>query len=153
MAVLVAVNMSVEKLCDNSEDGDIFDSVVMQEERCVAAAFSAGLRHGTEKGQQNGAELGRSMGCDVGNEVGFLNGFVSTWLTLLDNSPDTKPRIYRALTSLQSLLDKYQVGGVDNTCVSDLKMIQAKFKKVVSLLGIEVSWSSSSSSKQEDLSF
>ncbi|CAI9725600.1 Hypothetical predicted protein [Octopus vulgaris] len=77
---------------DVPDDVDIFESVVMQEESFVKAGYLAGLNHGTEKGQQDGYQLGHSLECSVGNEIGFLKGFVSTWLALLDQSPDTKEK-------------------------------------------------------------
>ncbi|XP_014776480.1 protein LTO1 homolog [Octopus bimaculoides] len=146
--------MSVANINVNNvpNDVDIFESVVMQEESSVKAGYLAGLNHGTEKGQEDGYQLGHSLGCSVGNEIGFLQGFVSTWLALLDQSPDTKEKTSKALTSLQTLLGKYPLGTVNSTCVTDLKMIQARFKKVVSLLGINISWSHTAS-KQESLSF
>lgn len=142
-------NVNIE---DVPDDVDIFDEIVMIEKSSVEKGFNEGHQHGCETGQHDGYKMGYAMGSHIGVEIGFFNGFVSTWLILLKDNPEVKPRIGSLLESLLNLLKNFPVENskYDNL-TTDLRKIQAKFKKVISLMTIGVK--TGTSEVKEDLSF
>ncbi|XP_003725769.1 protein LTO1 homolog [Strongylocentrotus purpuratus] len=130
-----------DSMCD---EDDIFDSVVMAEERCQAAGYEDGFKKGQELGREQGLVMGMEKGGQIGDELGFYFGFIVTWRALLKNKPDGDKDVPRPLKIIESLIDiikelpQEEPNSVKYWDI--IQKIRAKFKQVASLLKISVNY-------------
>lgn len=86
------------------------------------------------RGLQEGWELGVQKGTEISTEIGHYLGFVAVWLALLRKDSSSKPRVFKSLESLQSMLVDYPLSDPTyEKLLDDLDAIRAKFKQVRSV--------------------
>ncbi|XP_074086978.1 protein LTO1 homolog isoform X1 [Macrotis lagotis] len=118
---------------------DLFDAIVMAEERYRGEGYREGYAEGGRVGLSEGRRHGVSRGAGVGSEIGCYRGFAFTWKCLLSESTaekDSKKR--RMLDSFLGMMQKFPYA--DPTYAQlheDLDRIRGKFKQVCSLLGVQ----------------
>ncbi|XP_043827939.1 protein LTO1 homolog [Dromiciops gliroides] len=118
---------------------DLFDTIVMAEERYRGEGFRDGFAEGSCLGLAEGRCCGASRGACVGSEIGCYRGFALTWQRLLPEPAterDSKKR--KMLDSLLGMMQKFPYA--DPTYAQlheDLDKIRGKFKQVCSLLSVQ----------------
>ncbi|XP_027712152.1 protein LTO1 homolog [Vombatus ursinus] len=118
---------------------DLFDAIVMAEERYHGEGYQEGYAEGSCLGLTEGRRHGVSHGANVGSEIGCYQGFAFTWKCLLSEcttEKDSKKR--RMLDSLLGMMQKFPYA--DPTYAQlheDLDRIRGKFKQVCSLLSVQ----------------
>ncbi|XP_078005147.1 protein LTO1 homolog isoform X2 [Phascolarctos cinereus] len=71
---------------------DLFDAIVMAEERYHGEAYQEGYAEGSSLGLTEGRRYGVSQGANVGSEIGCYQGFAFTWKCLLSECTTEKDR-------------------------------------------------------------
>ncbi|XP_074086979.1 protein LTO1 homolog isoform X2 [Macrotis lagotis] len=71
---------------------DLFDAIVMAEERYRGEGYREGYAEGGRVGLSEGRRHGVSRGAGVGSEIGCYRGFAFTWKCLLSESTAEKDR-------------------------------------------------------------
>ncbi|XP_074522659.1 protein LTO1 homolog [Halichoeres trimaculatus] len=117
---------------------DMFDSIVMADERFRGEGFREGFERGTRRGLQDGRRHGASHGAKLTTEVSFYHGFAVTWKCLLQSNTDVKSR--KRLKALDALLTQIQESSHADPQSAELQMdverLRAKFRQVCSMLNV-----------------
>ncbi|XP_029948591.1 protein LTO1 homolog [Salarias fasciatus] len=117
---------------------DLFDSILLADEKYRGEGYREGFQRGTRRGLQGGRRHGASHGARLSSEVSFYHGFATTWKCLLDHSTDVKSR--KRLKALESLLGLIRDSPLDNpqsvTLQSNTDKLRAKFRQVCSMLSV-----------------
>uniref|UniRef100_UPI00358E7E5F protein LTO1 homolog n=1 Tax=Myxine glutinosa TaxID=7769 RepID=UPI00358E7E5F len=129
---------------------DLFDAIVMADERFRSDGFHEGWSLGEVQGLREGKHLGLIEGAKLASEVSYCHGFAATWKALLQLGNTEDPKISRRLKVLDSLLImicNFPLHDAANPLLQDhLEKIRGKFKQVCSLLGIQPSDDTAASS-------
>ncbi|XP_031552712.1 protein LTO1 homolog [Actinia tenebrosa] len=116
---------------------DPFESLLFLEENCHKDGYNEGWIVGQGKGLSVGRGLGIDKGKEIGSEIGYYSGFVSTWLLLIDKSDKKGARVNTQLQNLNSLIDQLSITDpTDENLFANIEKVRAKFKKIISLLGV-----------------
>ncbi|KAM9147179.1 protein LTO1 homolog [Pangshura tecta] len=118
---------------------DVFDAIVMAEERFHGEGYQEGYAEGSHVGVIEGRRYGALHGAKIGSEIGYYLGFALTWQRLLHRSAEEKPsKKIKALESLIGMIQKYPYEDPTyDKLHEDLEKIRGKFKQVCSLLNIQ----------------
>uniref|UniRef100_A0A8D2NPX8 Essential protein Yae1 N-terminal domain-containing protein n=1 Tax=Zosterops lateralis melanops TaxID=1220523 RepID=A0A8D2NPX8_ZOSLA len=110
---------------------DLFDGIVMAEQRFHGEGFQEGLAEGSHAGLAEGRRHGALHGARVGSEIGCYHGFALTWHCLLQKSTDEKNRKkIKALDSLIGMIQKFPYEDPTyDKLQEDLEKIRGKFKQ------------------------
>ncbi|XP_074853546.1 protein LTO1 homolog isoform X1 [Carettochelys insculpta] len=119
---------------------DMFDTIVMAEERFHGEGYQEGYSEGSHIGVIEGRRSGALHGARIGSEIGYYVGFAMTWQHLLqryeEKEKSSKKR--KALESLIGMIQKYPYENPTyDKLHEDLEKIRGKFKQVCSLLNIQ----------------
>ncbi|XP_071942195.1 protein LTO1 homolog [Antedon mediterranea] len=130
---------SEDRITDDIDRADLFDSIICAEERCEKNGFLVGKKEGKDRGLKNGFQKGIGFGKQVGEEIGFYHGFVLTWKNILEKKDERNTRKMKAFASLLGMLEDFDLSNpsVDDYMVK-LTQIRSKFKQVSSLLGVQL---------------
>ncbi|XP_075358110.1 protein LTO1 homolog isoform X5 [Mycteria americana] len=71
---------------------DMFDEIVMAEERFHGKGYQEGYAEGSHVGVVEGRRYGSLHGAKIGSEIGCYLGFALTWQCLLPKCTDEKNR-------------------------------------------------------------
>ncbi|XP_071329070.1 protein LTO1 homolog [Trachinotus anak] len=117
---------------------DLFDSILLADERFRGEGYQEGFERGTRRGLQDGRRHGASHGAKLSTEISFYHGFAITWKCLLQNNTDVKSR--KRLKALEALLGLIQNSPHDDPqsaqLEEDMDKLRAKFRQVCSMLNI-----------------
>lgn len=117
---------------------DLFDSIVMADERFRGEGYQEGYEKGTRRGLQDGRRHGTSHGARLSTEVSFYYGFAVTWKCLLQQSTDAKSR--RRVKTLETLLEVIERSPLDDPqsekLKEDMDTLRSKFRQVCSMLNV-----------------
>ncbi|XP_070825970.1 protein LTO1 homolog [Chaetodon trifascialis] len=121
-----------------SGNEDLFDSIVMADERFRGEGYREGFEKGTYRGLQGGRRHGASHGAKLSTEISFYYGFAITWKCLLQHNTDVKSRKRtKALGSVLSLIQNSPHDDPQSAKLEeDMEKLRAKFRQVCSLLGV-----------------
>nr|XP_057933836.1 protein LTO1 homolog [Doryrhamphus excisus] len=123
----------------DTRNDDIFDSIVMADEKFRGEGYHEGFKKGTYRGLQNGLKHGTSHGAQLFTEISFYYGFAVAWKCLLQHRTDSKLR--KRMKVLDSLLDLIHNCSYDDpqsaTLQDDVGCLRSKFKQVCSILCIQ----------------
>ncbi|XP_076879819.1 protein LTO1 homolog isoform X2 [Brachyhypopomus gauderio] len=115
---------------------DLFDSIVMADDRFRTEGYREGREEGTRQGAAEGRVHGALHGARLSAEVCFYHGFALAWTFLLQNNDDVKAR--KQLKAAESL-----VGLIQNLphedpqyehLQEDVARVRAKFRQVLGYL-------------------
>ncbi|XP_065070866.1 protein LTO1 homolog [Rhopilema esculentum] len=115
---------------------DIFDDIVLIEQKLHLDGYNEGYFEGQLVGDVEGFKLGVERGKAFGQEVGFYHGFCSTMLMLQDEDCGSQ-RLVKVLQQMKTKLLKMENKGLDpqdQSLFDDLETVRAKFKQVSSLM-------------------
>ncbi|XP_033063464.1 protein LTO1 homolog isoform X2 [Trachypithecus francoisi] len=114
---------------------DIFDSIVMADERFHAEGYREGYEEGSSLGVTEGRQHGTLHGAKIGSEIGCYQGFAFAWKCLLHSCTTEKDS--RKMKVLESLIGMIQKFPYDDPTYDklheDLDKIRGKFKQVRAL--------------------
>lgn len=96
------MDVKIESTSEEVDIQDLYDSLLVCEEKFVASGYEEGLARGEEIGFQEGYDLGRQKGSEIGSEIAFYRGFAKGWISLLSNS-NYSENIAELLTNSASL--------------------------------------------------
>ncbi|XP_071618144.1 protein LTO1 homolog isoform X3 [Heliangelus exortis] len=122
----------------SSRSCDVFEEIVMAEERFHGEGYQEGYAEGRHLGAAEGRRYGSLHGAKMGSEVGCYLGFALTWQCLLQKCTDEKnSKKLRALDSLIVMIQKFPYEDPTyDKLQEDLEKIRGKFKQVCSMLNI-----------------
>ncbi|XP_051915520.1 protein LTO1 homolog [Hippocampus zosterae] len=122
-----------------THDNDIFDCILMADEKFRGEGYQEGFEKGTYQGLQTGRKHGASHGAKLSTEISFYHGFVVTWKCLLQHGPD--PKLRKRVKALESFLYLIQNCSCDDPqsakLQEDMAKLRCKFKQVCSMLSIQ----------------
>ncbi|XP_041847046.1 protein LTO1 homolog [Melanotaenia boesemani] len=117
---------------------DLFDSILLADERFRGEGFQEGFDMGTHRGLRDGRRHGASHGARLSSEISFYRGFAVAWKCLLQHNTDDKSR--KRLKALESLLGLIQSSHLDDPqsakLQDDTEKLRAKFRQVCSMLSV-----------------
>ncbi|XP_060033315.1 protein LTO1 homolog [Erinaceus europaeus] len=117
---------------------DMFDAIVMADERFRGEGFAEGFAEGSGLGLRQGRRLGAARGARVAAEVGCYRGFAVAWRCLLRGGASEKDR--KKVKALEALLAMIQRFPYDDAAygelLRDLDGIRGKFRQLCSLLHV-----------------
>lgn len=121
-----------------SPGSDMFDEIVMAEDRFHGEGYQEGYAEGSHAGAAEGRRCGALHGAKIGSEIGSYLGFALTWQHLLPKCTDEKnSKKMRALDSLIGMIQKFPYEDPTyEKLQDDLEKIRGKFKQVCSMLNI-----------------
>lgn len=118
--------------------GDLFDSILMADERFRGEGYREGYERGANRGLQEGRRHGALHGAKLSAEVSFYSGFAHTWKYLLQNGTDSKSR--KRVKALEVLLTLLEQSPLDNPqsekLKEDMDKLRARFRQVCSMLNV-----------------
>lgn len=125
-----------EEILDINE---VFDNIVLSEQKISDQGFDEGFKKGTVEGQCEGFHLGFHRGAEIGSEIGYYKGVVEALLKTC--SVDLTPHKHlEALNRVNKLIDLFPI---DNNETSDIVVlrdnIRSQYKRLCSLLKIDPS--------------
>ncbi|XP_072448910.1 protein LTO1 homolog isoform X2 [Chiloscyllium punctatum] len=111
--------------------GDLFDSIVLAEDRFRGEGYQEGFTEGGHLGETEGRRYGLVNGAKIGSEVSFYEGFAYTWKCLLQNNQDVKSsKRLKALNSLLAMVHDFPYENPTyDKLQEDLEKMRAKFKQ------------------------
>lgn len=126
------------EMAGGSGNEDLFDSIVMADERFRGVGYREGFEKGTRRGLQDGRRHGASHGAMLSTEISFYYGFAVTWTCLIRHNTDVKSR--KRMKALESLLGLIQNPTHDDPqserLQEDVGKLRAKFRQVCSMLSV-----------------
>ncbi|XP_042640435.1 protein LTO1 homolog isoform X8 [Tyto alba] len=110
---------------------DMFDEIVMAEERFHSEGYQEGYAEGSHAGVVEGRRYGSLHGAKIGSEIGCYLGFALTWQCLLQKCTNEKnSKKVRALDSLIGMIQKFPYEDPTyDKLQEDLEKIRGKFKQ------------------------
>ncbi|XP_065611114.1 protein LTO1 homolog isoform X3 [Cyrtonyx montezumae] len=114
-----------------SAGSDMFDQIVMAEDRFHGEGFQEGYAEGSQAGAAEGRSCGALHGAKIGSEIGSYLGFALTWQCLLPKRTDERnSKKIRALDSLIGMIKKFPYEDPTyEKLQEDLEKIRGKFKQ------------------------
>ncbi|XP_075995128.1 protein LTO1 homolog [Genypterus blacodes] len=121
-----------------SENDDIFDCIVMADERFRGRGYSEGLVIGTKRGLEDGRRHGASHGAKLSTEISFYYGFGFTWKCILQKNTDLKSKKrLRAVDDLITLVHKVPQDNLQSQILKEsIEKLRAKFRQICSMLSV-----------------
>uniref|UniRef100_A0A8C2MJ69 ABCE maturation factor n=1 Tax=Cricetulus griseus TaxID=10029 RepID=A0A8C2MJ69_CRIGR len=110
---------------------DMFDAVVMADERFHGEGYQEGYEEGSSLGIVEGRQYGTLHGAKIGSEIGCYRGFALAWKCLLHSSTGEKDsRKMKVVEALIALLQHFPYGDPTYERLhEDLDRIRGKFRQ------------------------
>ncbi|XP_030372274.1 protein LTO1 homolog [Scaptodrosophila lebanonensis] len=139
-------------MCDPVETRDIndlFDDIVLTEEKHARLGFEEGLKDGLEQGNEEGYKLGYAQGVELGNEIGTIYGQVLAQLQV----PHTS-KVQRTLEQLRALIDQFpRTNDPEADIIGAVEQIRSKNTLLRALLRSKAAGGVLESAGRKDYSF
>ncbi|KAM6950911.1 protein LTO1 homolog [Lycodopsis pacificus] len=130
-------------MAGRSGNEDVFDDILLADERFRGEGYLEGFERGTRRGLQDGRRHGASHGAKLSTELSFYYGFTITWRCLLQQKTDVRARKRRK--ALEALLGLVQSSPHDDPQSAQLQQhmerVRAKFRQVCSMLSVPTDFS------------
>ncbi|XP_028257640.1 protein LTO1 homolog [Parambassis ranga] len=117
---------------------DLFDSILLADERFRGEGYQEGFERGAHQGLQNGRRHGASHGARLYSEISFYYGFAITWKCLLQRNVDAKSRKrVKVLEFLLRLIQNFPLDDLQSSRLQeDTENLRTKFRQVCSMLSV-----------------
>ncbi|XP_068116152.1 protein LTO1 homolog isoform X2 [Hyperolius riggenbachi] len=119
---------------------DLFEDIVMCEERYRGEGYEEGLAEGNHVGESEGKRYGAVYGARTGSELGCYLGFATAWRHLLTPGSDDRHR--KKMKSLDSLISMIQSFPSDDPTrdklQEDMTKIRGKVKQTPVLVAFQL---------------
>ncbi|XP_075423748.1 protein LTO1 homolog isoform X1 [Ascaphus truei] len=126
------------------QEGDLFHSIVMSEERKDLTKFHGegyeeGFAEGRHVGESEGKRYGAAYGARTGSEIGCYLGFALTWSVLLSQCPDDRhSKKSKVLDSLVGIIQNFPCEDPTNAKLEeDMARMRGKVTQVCAMLNIQ----------------
>nr|XP_060149973.1 protein LTO1 homolog [Globicephala melas] len=118
---------------------DMFDAIVMADERFHEERYQEGYEEGSSLGMIEGRQYGTLHGAKIGSEIGCYQGFAFARRCLLHGSATEKDsKKMKVLESLIGMIQKFPYADPTyDKLHEDLDRIRGKFKQLCSLLNVQ----------------
>ncbi|XP_032393994.1 protein LTO1 homolog [Etheostoma spectabile] len=120
------------------EEEDIFDDILLADERFRGEGYREGFDKGTHRGLQDGRRHGTAHGAKLSTEISFYYGFAVTWKCLLQHNTNVKSG--KRMKAVEALLGLIQNSPHDDPQSEKLQehmeRLRAKFRQVCSMLSV-----------------
>ncbi|XP_051001710.1 protein LTO1 homolog isoform X2 [Acomys russatus] len=117
---------------------DMFDAVVMADERFHGEGYQEGYEEGSSLGIIEGRQYGMLHGAKIGSEIGCYRGFALAWKCLLHGGAGDKDRKMKVVEALIALLQRFPYDDPTyEKLQEDLDRIRGKFRQLCSLLNVQ----------------
>ncbi|XP_055470678.1 protein LTO1 homolog isoform X3 [Psammomys obesus] len=118
---------------------DMFDAVVMADERFHGEGYEEGYEEGSSLGILEGRQYGTVHGAKIGSEIGCYRGFALAWKCLLHGGAgDKDSRKMKVVEALITLLQHFPYDDPTYEKLhEDLDRIRGKFRQLCSLLNVQ----------------
>ncbi|KAM8939736.1 protein LTO1 homolog isoform 1-T1 [Pelodytes ibericus] len=119
--------------------GDLFEGIVMSEERYHCDGYEEGFAEGNYVGTSEGKQYGANYGARAGSELGCYLGFASTWRHLLGSGMDDRhSKKIKTLDSLIRMIQHFSYDDPTNDKLQeDMTKIRGKMKQICSMLNVQ----------------
>nr|XP_044993753.1 protein LTO1 homolog isoform X2 [Jaculus jaculus] len=109
---------------------DMFDAIVMADERFHGEGFQEGYEEGSSLGILEGRQYGTEHGARIASEIGCYQGFALAWKCLLHSSAGEKDRKMKVVEALIGMIEKFPYDDPTyDKLHEDLDKIRGKFKQ------------------------
>jgi len=128
--------MAARRGKSTTTDYDIFDDVVLIEQKLHSDGYNEGYFNGQLVGELEGFSIGIERGKSFGQEIGFYEGFASTLSLLFENEPKSK-KLLKVLSQMNASIESICcrcIDPQDQDLFDDLEKVRAKFKQVSSMV-------------------
>ncbi|KAI1895959.1 hypothetical protein AGOR_G00112140 [Albula goreensis] len=117
---------------------DLFDCILMADNRFHCEAYKEGFREGTNQGLVEGKTHGTVHGAKLCAEMSFYYGFAFTWKCLLQSNTDTKSRKrLKTLESLTEFIEGFPLNDPQYEKLQEcVEKVRAKFRQVCAMLNV-----------------
>ncbi|XP_078118756.1 protein LTO1 homolog isoform X3 [Sander vitreus] len=119
-------------MAGGSENEDLFDTILLADERFRGEGYREGFDKGTRRGLQDGRRHGAAHGAKLSTEISFYYGFAVTWKCLLQHNTDVKSG--KRMKVLEALLGLIQNSPHDDPQSEKLQehmeRLRAKFRQL-----------------------
>eukprot|EP00904_Undaria_pinnatifida_P011479 jgi/Undpi1/7461/HiC_scaffold_22.g09934.m1 len=135
----------------------MFDDAVLLDDRIVAEGKAAGVEDGKARGFKEGEGMGRGKGFQIAAEMGFCKGCCQAWLALNADDPGRFPFSEKALTSMRAVSALAEsvphVNTRDATAAQTAQRVRARFRAVISMVGLPVVFNPQGQAEAKEYSF
>jgi len=110
---------------------DLFDDIVLTEEKEARLGYEEGLKDGQEQGNEEGYKLGYAQGVSLGEELGKILGQVVAQQQLKHTD-----KVRRSLEQLRSLIEEFpRTNDPQADIVGAVQDIRSSHRRLRALLG------------------
>lgn len=129
---------------------DLFDEIVLTEEKHARLGYEEGFRDGQAQGNQEGYQLGYAQGVQLGEELGSIYGEV-----VAQEQQQHTDKVQRTLQQLRTLIEKFpRQNDPEADIIGAVEHIRNTHRLLSALLGTKkVTHQDSSASERKDYSF
>ncbi|XP_069865830.1 protein LTO1 homolog isoform X2 [Dipodomys merriami] len=121
-----------------AERQDMFDAIVMADERFHGEGYREGYEEGSTLGRIEGRQYGTVHGARVGSEIGCYQGFALAWKCLLHSGSAGRDRKVKVAEALIGMIENFPYEDATyDKLHEDLDSIRGKFKQLCSLLNVQ----------------
>lgn len=124
---------AVESVVSDRDVNDIFDDIVLSEDRINEEGYQKGLADGKSIGNTDGYHLGYHRGAEIGAELGYYYGILSSYSNRETNTEKQQKSIEAVLTSIDEF-PRTNDEAVDILGLAD--KIRALYRKACAILKI-----------------
>lgn len=118
---------------DERDINDIFDDIVLSEERVADEEYQKGFDESAAEGNLEGYHLGYHRGAELGAELGYYEGVLRTYSS---TSPATE-KAERVIATCLELIERFPRTNDEQSDILQLAdNIRAQFRKACALLKI-----------------
>ncbi|XP_047104910.1 protein LTO1 homolog [Schistocerca piceifrons] len=118
---------------NENDINDVFESLLLSEEKLSAEGFQEGLKKGSVDGLCEGFHLGYHRGAEIGAEIGFYKGVIQAWL-IISRTPGNNFKGEKDLEKFMELCRSFPTSNSENEDILDLlSYIRAKYRKLCAL--------------------
>lgn len=125
--------IDAERPSTNCDINDIFDDIVLSEDRINQEGYQKGLKAGKSTGNTDGYHLGYHRGAEIGAELGYYYGVLKSYL----NNDKNTERQQKSIESVLKFISEFPQTNDDHIDIFELAdKIRAQYRKTCAVLKI-----------------